>query len=392
MQIDESKIKSLPFLLNKIGEKHPELNIPNCALLIGGGCSYSSGIPLTWGMVEIFRMRSFLMEEVIGGGTLLTDKSPGLDSRIMEKVTECKEAYDAYVLKKETQLRQRMEKDKDRYLAILKDVVDNPTWEEYGDACYNDTLYGFWFETYSEEPLRRYQLIEETLKGKEPLGAYILMAYLMKSGLINNVYTTNFDDLLHDAIVYYTYEKVRMYADDETSRFISVFADEANIIKLNGDYRYAIEANSLENMYEMAHRIHQKFTELLLDIDLVVLGYGGADHSIMSNLVKLKAERPFGLYWCGMNPAGVHWRVAQLINNTPNSYYIKIDGFDDFTARLFTQYGALPSPDLTSMVEMAQRKVDERLNTFATTVLKSNVAIDLQKLLIKEKVEERIGA
>ncbi len=345
-------------MLNKLGEKHPRFDMPNTAMLIGGGCSLSSGVPLSGGFMEKCRMYAFLLEEVVGGGQIAqTDQfEPAADL-----VNRHIDRYQAFVRAKEALFAQELDAEADEWMPLVLEFDPGATWAGYRDQILLQRQYAKWFETYSQEPLDRFRFVERMVRGKRPGPGYLLLAMLAENGLMRQFLTTNFEDLLEESLVHGAGLRCNVFLDDEYSRYISVHSDRPNVIKLNGDYRYALSHNSTKNILALTEKLQFKFEELLHNLDIVVMGYHGSDHSILSNLLRMKKERPYGLYWCGLNPALVPWRVERLINETPNSFFVKIPGFDEVMAQWFALQGQKPGRDLVAVARDRQQDNDRLL-------------------------------
>jgi hypothetical protein len=363
--IQPGKIKPLTFLLNKLGEKHPQFDMPNTAMMLGGGCSVSSGVPLSGGLMEQCRMYAFLLEETVGGGRIAQEQH---FDQVADLVNQQIDRYQAFVKNKESIFAQEVEDESKDWLPLIKEFDPGATWNEYRDQIVWQRLYAKWFEAYSQEPLDRFRFVERMVHGLRPGPGYLLLATMVENGLIRNLLTTNFEDLLEDSIVHGVGMRCNVFQDDEYSRYISIHSERPNLIKLNGDYRYALSSNGVKNILALTEKLLFKFEELLYSLDLVVLGYNGTDHSIMSNILKIKKERPFGLYWCGLNPAMVPWRVAKLINNTPNSFFIKIQGFDEVMAEMFSLYGKKSAQDLVAQAQARQSYNDQSIRDLVKTL------------------------
>ncbi len=389
-KIDPSKIKSFKYFINQIQEQHPELNIPKHALLIGAGCSYKCGIPLGGQLIEICKIHAFIKNEIVHASEFLKDCTNKYDVSELEKFLKDKkefENYESYVVKKIEDLKIRI--DKDAHLKRIKTIFGEfhegdkeKIWKEFEYSVVQDSQYGFWMDEYSEDPLERQKLIEKLIDDKQPNGAYILLAYLIEQSVFTNLLTTNFDDLINEALIYYTEKRCRFYADDEISQYISIHSKKPNIIKVHGDYRYANIRNTNDETDKLSENIGIKLKELLSQLGLIVVGYNGADHSIMSVLYEIKRYSKYPLLWCGINPDNVHWRVAQLINNTANSYFIKIEGFDEMIGLIAPTLFRKPLEyNFLEKAKTRVKEVEDYLNKFKIEFKQSSASDEEKEIL-----------
>jgi tetratricopeptide (TPR) repeat protein len=389
--INKNKLREIPYLINRIKKKHDIFEgKPKCALLIGAGCSYTSGLPLGSGIIDICQKLSFLrnhttdcsdMEDRFYKSGDITEISNHLaDPKYQDPDDKSKRLIDKYIAAKEEEMRQKVLAERAIEEEKLKQYLGNFDWQEYEESVVTDDRYGFWMNELSEEPKERQRMIEALIEKTEPGGAYILLAYLIERGIFNNILTTNFDDLINDSLSFYTDVKCRFYASDDLSQYISLYGSKPNIIKLHGDYRFANIKNTAEETLRLSGNLEPKVGELLNQFSIVVVGYNGADHSIMNILKNIKQKHKYELIWCDLFPDKTHWRVADLINNTDNSFFVPIKGFNELMTLLYPHFPANTQPK--SLVDKAterQKGVDKVLAQFNTTMNENKNLTDEQK-------------
>lgn len=386
--IHPAKIKSFNYLINCIQERHHVFtDKPKYALLIGAGCSYKSNIPLGGGVIDICQKLSYFKNEVQNSSDKVKEFLAKGDVKIIDGFIDengHSEGLKKFIEDKQTILKEKVLAAKEAEEKKLKEFTAQAEWDEYEDVLTEDAKYGFWMDEFDNSPKERQRLIESIIENKEPGGAYILLAYLIERGIFTNILTTNFDDLINDALLYYTNTKCRFYADDEISQFISVYSAKPNIIKLHGDYRFANMRNTTNETVQLSKNLELKMGELLQNFNVVVVGYNGSDHSIMNALIKVKSSN-YQLLWCGMNENEVHWRVAHLINNTDNSYFVKINGFDEMMGQLYPHCKKGEPQNLEKKARERQGNVDTLLQQFKADFNQSNVDDTVKAAFNKSK-------
>lgn len=191
-------------------------------------------------------------------------------------------------------------------------------------------------------PESGYDCIRHYMEGKEPSLGYLILANIMVREKHNVVITTNFDNLLEDAIRTYTKEKPFIAGHEALADYVPKRSDRPIILKLHRDlflqpFSDQLNTDILQAAWES---ILGKF---LSDYHLIVLGYGGNDGSLMNYLLKLKNRKP--IYWCVRNTDKATskslWntlssKAKRLLKN--NGYLVPIDGFDRF---MYDCYAAL---------------------------------------------------
>jgi hypothetical protein len=377
--IRKDKIKQIDFLLNKFREtNHDFKELPKCSFLLGAGCSRSSEIPTGYEIIELLRKHWYLKN--FANSSEFLESTYDIDNDAFQEVqTDFQSKY----LEEETTLKEKVEivledlrKNTPPYLSKLIKSSDEKILKQY---VFDDLLYGFWFERFSESPKERQKLIEHLIDLKEPSGAYLLFSHLISNGKITNVFTTNFDDLIYDSLIRYTETKPKIYSHNEVAQYINTLSKRPNIIKLHGDFLFENIKNTKPETGLLWSNMENKLEECLKSFDLIVVGYNGADDSVMNALAKLKTK-DYGLLWCGRNPENLNWRVKELINQTNNSYFIQIESFELLSMKLFEVYkDEIDYPDFRSNAERKEKEFHQYITEFKTE-LTENVKLEEKEI------------
>jgi tetratricopeptide (TPR) repeat protein len=161
------------------------------------------------------------------------------------------------------------------------------------------------FELICVDVWARQRELEKLIKDAFPGWGYLYLASLMTQGYFNVCFTTNFDDLIHDALkLYLDYRPVVCAAGSEV-KSINFRSPRAKIIKLHGDFLYTRLKNTVNELRELDPNMDGKLRDLAGQFGMVVLGYGGRDHSVMRVFEDLLKRDPYaferGIFW-GLHP------------------------------------------------------------------------------------------
>jgi Tfp pilus assembly protein PilF len=173
---------------------------------------------------------------------------------------------------------------------------------DYSDARAAE-FYGPVIDALFEYDKQRQREIERLTQGRDPGFGYAVLAQLMtheQYGRHCNVaLTTNFDDLVADAMYLYTNKKPLVISHESLAGFVRITSTGPVVIKLHGDARLAPKntARETEDLHEAMKPV---MTNLLNETGLIFLGYGGRDRSIARVLAELAPNAmEWGLYWIG---------------------------------------------------------------------------------------------
>lgn len=381
-----------------------ENDMPMFVLFAGAGCSASSEVALGGRMVQIIQKYCFLKESEDGIYFLSKWKrneetletfiqkyenqidDEQLNRYIYKKRKQFAEKYDNKELKLELlkslplSFQKLIQRDKNcADLVSLEETDLEEIWVKYKDKLLGDLEYGFWMQEYSPESDKIQELMEEFIENKTPAFEYYLLADLINQGMLFNVFTTNFDNFIHEAMSFLgTRARVCIYDDKASS--ISYNRKKPNIIKLHGEYLYNNTKNYINETHDLGECLSGKFKEALQRFGMIVVGYQGNDYSIMHILEELKKERPYPLYWCvrEVDLEKISWRVVELINNTPMSYIVPIKDFRTFVVNLWNNWSRTHNAEQSTIKNVVKKA--------------ENIQMELTKVIQEQSCRKKLVA
>ena len=286
--------------------------ISNFALLLGAGCSITSGIRSATELSKIW------LEEIY-------------------------------------------ENEKGEFENDIKKLRDHFT--ENHSAWYNPNHeYSSLFEKRYDLPAQRRAFIEEEVADKFPSLGYAYLIRLIENYYFNTIFTTNFDDLINESFHLFADNNVEenererdimrpiLCAHDSSVKSISITSMRPKIIKLHGDFLFDDIKSTLRETESLEENIRNKFVEFCKEFGLIVVGYSGNDRSIMdviNYLLKSEDYLKNGLYWCIREGDTISDELQKLLWKD-RVYYVRITGFDELFAELYEEISSekykLPLP------------------------------------------------
>ncbi|MBN8707329.1 MAG: SIR2 family protein [Bacteroidetes bacterium] len=181
-----------------------------------------------------------------------------------------------------------------------------------------------------EETRRKY--FENICKGKEPQIGYQILCQLSKRGMINSVFTTNFDGLVEKAGHQSNITPVSISLAN--SEYIHRASSDSELlcVALHGDFKYGPLKNTTNELDTQQDTFVSALKKHLYDKHLIVMGYSGRDRSLMNALKKAYSEPGGGmLFWCGYGDEitpSVHELLENIKKSGRKGFYIATEGFD----------------------------------------------------------------
>jgi Tetratricopeptide repeat. len=176
-----------------------------------------------------------------------------------------------------------------------------------------------------------YWYLEEVMEGKRPsVGYHTLALFLTKTDRHNLVITTNFDNLVEDALFLYSDQRPMVVGHESLAGYIDPNSSRPIVAKVHRSLFYEpinSQDDRLDPRWEDAlHNFFASYTP-------IVVGYGGGDNSLMSFLADDNARMRHGLYWCCRNGDDPGEKVRNLVEKK-QGYLVSIRGFDSLMLEL----------------------------------------------------------
>lgn len=301
---------------------------PRFALFLGAGASISSGIPTTSQLITKWKRRLFLDK----------DKKKGAIWR-----PHYEEDFRDW--------------EKKRFARWKAD------WQAEFGRQPNDYALLFSY-AYSNADARQ-GFVESIVSGCEPGPGYIYLAAMALAGYFQTFLTTNFDDLIHDALFRYAGLKPMVCAFDSQVSSIRLPSPRPKIIKLHGDFLFTNIRSIGNELSYLDQNMQDKFERTCESYGLIVIGYSGQDQSVIAPLRSMLHKRDrltHGLHWCVYHDRSradePNRLIPEELNRMWEAYPDKVHlydtgSFDDVMENFFIGCHCSPPPELAQPEEKA---------------------------------------
>ena len=223
----------------------------------------------------------------------------------------------------------------------------------------------------------------------EPSLGYERLVSLLAKRSLTTVMTTNFDDLIARTVK--SARSVGHCVEIKTPSDHSMFDTASSvpqIIYLHGSVDHYTDKNLFNEIQRLDDDLVELLRPLLRDHPLVVIGYRGAEPSVMRHLLLEQAgtckNYRRGIYWCyrkGGNPLADSPLLRELQSQIQtNLQFVEIDGFDGLlnsVDKLVTAVPARPtsaaSPAQLELLPFDMRPSQRALEDLSDTLIRSKL-------------------
>lgn len=215
---------------------------------------------------------------------------------------------------------------------------------------------------------------------------YTALAEIMSRHLCWTVLTTNFDTALKDKLENRTPVLKKVLEINKTSDSISAFQlyGKFQIVYLHGAVEYYTDKISDEETHNLDSKLVNSIRPCLSDSPLIVIGYRGAEKSIMEHLLRggIDSSNKYrkGIYWCVIDENDIHCYVKTLAKEVKENFkFVKIEGFDELMSDINSQ---LKNENL-SLQNITNGQGEYRSDSFDDRVLEDKSYDDIDDDLVK---------
>lgn len=209
-------------------------------------------------------------------------------------------------------------------------------------------LYDYCFR---KDPARGFAELEAAMADKDPGLGYTILAHILTTTRHRVVITTNFDNLVADAITIHTRDFPFVCGHESLAGYVRLALARPIVLKIHRDLLLAPK-NRPSELRGLPPDWKQTLQKIFEHYTPIVIGYDGNDGTLMAFLEKCdQINQQF--YWChrlGSRPSD---KVKNLVSKR-HGCLVGIEGFDELLVRLNARL-QLPAP-LETLRERFERR------------------------------------
>ena len=212
-----------------------------------------------------------------------------------------------------------------------------------------------------------YAALEDAMEDAAPSVGYSILAKILDETHHRVVVTTNFDNLVADAMAIHASRSPLIVGHEALAGFARPQLRRPLVAKIHRDLHLAPK-NDREGVNTLGQGWGNSLSQLFQYSTPLVLGYGGNDGSLMGFLNDLPAGHiPGRLFWCYRDEPPAQNVLATIAKHS--GVIVKISGFDEFMQELVKQ--VLPEFKLGQLVRDIDQLAKERKEKYREAIKKN---------------------
>ena len=247
------------------------------------------------------------------------------------------------------------------------------------------TFYPQVFERrFPNDPEAGYAYLEKVMEGRDPSLGYSILAQILDKTRHQVVITTNFDNLVADAMGIYTQTHPLVAAHESLTEFVRAKLRRPLVAKIHRDLFFAPK-NDQQGVSELEKGWPSALKLLFSHYTPIFIGYGGNDGSLMGLLEELPEETMSGgLFWCYRDGGGPpDERIAEVVSRHKGCF-VPILGFDELMLQLGDRFGyPLLADEIVEQAKATAKRYREQVEAIQQR-LKEGRGVDEESSAVKQ--------
>ncbi len=220
---------------------------------------------------------------------------------------------------------------------------------------------------FRDNPEEGYAYLEDLMADKEPSPGYSILAKIMEKHRHKVVISTNFDNLVADAMAIYTAAFPFVCGHESLTSFVRTSMRRPLVCKIHRDLLLGPQ-NDTRSLRRLHDAWGATLHTLLRQYSPIFIGYGGNDDTLMDLLEAMEpGEMPGQMIWCYYEKSEPSQRIRELVAQHHGAL-VPVPDFDVLMLYVGWKMGVGP------MDELFQERAKDRLEKYRTKILNLDLA------------------
>ena len=223
---------------------------------------------------------------------------------------------------------------------------------------------------------------------KIPGKAHNGIAELAARGSVKVILTTNFDELIEQALTSKNVRYQVITTEEEAAASTPLVHADCTVVKIHGDYRALAQRNTVEELSEYGPAMKELLAEVFENFGLITNGWSADwDHALVA-AIKTRATRRYPLYWTTRSQLGPK---AQELVALHTGQTIEGVTADDFFPDLVQRLESLDTLAIAPMTEEMAIARMKKLLPYRESYIELRDLLDIEICRIEKHLERRSG-
>lgn len=223
---------------------------------------------------------------------------------------------------------------------------------------------------------------------KIPGKAHNGIAELAARGSVKVILTTNFDELIEQALTSKNVRYQVITTEEEAAASTPLVHADCTVVKIHGDYRALAQRNTVDELSEYGPAMKELLAEVFENFGLITNGWSADwDHALVAS-IKTRATRRYPLYWTTRSQLGPK---AQELVTLHSGQTIEGVTADDFFPDLVQRLQSLDTLTIAPMTEEMAIARMKKLLPHRESYIELRDLLDVELSRIEKALERRSG-
>lgn len=269
---------------------------------------------------------------------------------------------------------------------------------QYSSQTKIDCTFNKYFQEISEQ--HRAEILDSLIhEGKKlsPSDGYKLLVLLAKVGVISNVITTNFDNLLEKTEELLNINAFQIFSPGLSvpeKYYLNTKKHKPIYIKVHGNIESRCVTHLLND--ELDNKVYQEnfrniIKEIITTNTIIFIGYSGFDKQI-TNIFKECEDNIKDIFWVNINPPADESSLVKLLLKTGKFNYIN-NNFDQILELISLNYFGdklIPYPNSTFIWSLVKSKIKKQQDIFFSELIYTTISDRKRYLVARRNVLKQI--